>query len=148
MEHKNQYLAIEGDAKNWEEAITLCGKAIAKAGFADESFMKACIEREKEYPTGLPSEVPVAIPHSKVDGIKENCVCFLRLKEPVTFQRMDSEEESVETKAIFNLAIRDGNQHLEFLQTLMQAVMNKEVVETCMTKELSEIPDYLQEKLG
>ena len=33
---------------------------------------------------------------------------------------------------------------LEFLQTLMQAVMNKEVVENCMTKELNEIPQYLQ----
>ncbi len=44
-------------------------------------FMNACIEREKEYPTGLPSEVPVAIPHSKVEGIKDNCVCFLRLKK-------------------------------------------------------------------
>ncbi|MFQ7422717.1 MAG: PTS sugar transporter subunit IIA [Anaerostipes sp.] len=41
--------------------------------------MNACIEREKEYPTGLPG-IPVAIPHSKVEGIKDNCVCFLRLK--------------------------------------------------------------------
>ena len=48
----------------------------------------------------------------------------------------------------FNLAIKDGDQHLEFLQTLMQAVMNKEVVENCMTKELNEIPQYLQEQLG
>lgn len=148
MEYKNYYLAIEGDAQNWEEAIMLCGKAIAQAGFADESFMRACIEREKEYPTGLPSEVPVAIPHSKVDGIKDNCVCFLRLKRPVIFQRMDSDEESIETKAVFNLAIKDGDQHLEFLQTLMQAVMDKEIVEYCMTKELSIIPGYLKEKLG
>ena len=35
-----------------------------------------------------------------------------------------------------------------FLQTLMQAVMNKEVVENCMTKELNKIPQYLQEQLG
>ena len=28
------------------------------------------------------------------------------------------------------------------------AVMNKEVVENCMTKELNEIPQYLQEQLG
>ena len=105
-------------------------------------------ECEKEYPTGLPSEVPVAIPHSKVEGIKDNCVCFLRLKNPVTFYRMDSDEESIETTAVFNLAIKDGDQHLEFLQTLMQAVMNKEVVENCMTKELNEIPQYLQEQLG
>ncbi len=51
---------------------------------------------------------------------------------------MDSDEESIETTAVFNLAIKDGDQHLEFLQTLMQAVMNKEVVENCMTKELNE----------
>lgn len=61
---------------------------------------------------------------------------------------MDSDEESIETTAVFNLAIKDGDQHLEFLQTLMQAVMNKEVVENCMTKELNKIPQYLQEQLG
>ena len=136
MGHTNHYLAIEGEAKDWEEAIRLCGQAIADAGYADETFMNACIE------------VPVAIPHSKVEGIKDNCVCFLRLKNPVTFYRMDSDEESIETTAVFNLAIKDGDQHLEFLQTLMQAVMNKEVVENCMTKELNEIPQYLQEQLG
>lgn len=73
MGHTNHYLAIEGEAKDWEEAIRLCGQAIADAGYADETFMNACIEREKEYPTGLPSEVPVAIPHSKVEGIKIEC---------------------------------------------------------------------------
>ena len=30
----------------------------------------------------------------------------------------------------------------------MQAVMNKEVVENCMTKKLDEIPEYLREQLG
>ena len=27
---------------------------------------------------------------------------------------MDSDEESIETTAVFNLAIKDGDQHLEF----------------------------------
>ena len=66
MGHTNHYLAIEGEAKDWEEAIRLCGQAIADAGYADETFMNACIEREKEYPTGLPIEVRVAIRHSKL----------------------------------------------------------------------------------
>lgn len=47
MGQTNHYLAIEGEAKDWEEAISLCGQAIAKAGYADKTFMKACIEREK-----------------------------------------------------------------------------------------------------
>lgn len=49
---------------------------------------------------------------------------------------MDSDEESIETTAVFNLAIKDGDQHLEFLQTLMQAVMNKEVVEKLHDKRI------------
>ena len=43
MGHTNHYLAIEGEAKDWEEAIRLCGQAIADAGYADETFMNACI---------------------------------------------------------------------------------------------------------
>lgn len=61
---------------------------------------------------------------------------------------LETEIEMAQYMAVFNLAIKDGDQHLEFLQTLMQAVMNKEVVENCMTKELNEIPQYLQEQLG
>ena len=40
MGQTNHYLAIEGEAKDWEEAISLCGQAIAKAGYADKTFMK------------------------------------------------------------------------------------------------------------
>ena len=46
-------------SKDWEEAIRLCGQAIADAGYADK-HLNACIEREKNIQTGLPSEVPVA----------------------------------------------------------------------------------------
>lgn len=148
MEQKNHYLAIEGEAKNWEEAIALCAKKMEESGFVDESFGRACIEREKDYPTGLPSEIPVAIPHCKVDGIKENCVCLLRLKEAIEFKRMDDDVESIQTKMVFNLAIKGGDAHLEFLQLLMQSVMDKEMMGICMEKEIDKIPEYLEKKLG
>lgn len=38
MGHTNHYLAIEGEAKDWEEAIRLCGQAIADAGYAERNF--------------------------------------------------------------------------------------------------------------
>lgn len=37
-----------------------------------------------------------------------------KIEKSVTFYRMDSDEESIETTAVFNLAIKDGDQHLEF----------------------------------
>ena len=50
-----KYLVIQGTANSSEEAITLCGEALHKAGIVGEDFGKACVEREKDYPTGLPT---------------------------------------------------------------------------------------------
>ena len=55
-----KYLVIQGTANSSEEAITLCGEALHKAGIVGEDFGKACVEREKDYPTGLPTEIPTA----------------------------------------------------------------------------------------
>lgn len=148
MGKKNIYLATEGSAKNWEEAITLCGNYMIKHGSVNKDFMEACIEREKEYPTGLPADIPVAIPHSKAAGIKENCVCFLRLDTPVRFYRMDDCDEYVDTKLIFNLAIKEADDHLEFLQKLMQFVLDVDTLKKCSTIPLEKIPDFLEKELG
>lgn len=148
MGKKNVYLATEGGADNWEQAITLCGEYMISQGSVNKDFMEACIEREKEYPTGLPADIPVAIPHSKAAGIKENCVCFLRLDKPVRFYRMDDSEEYVDTQLVFNLAIKEADDHLEFLQKLMQFVLDVDTLNKCSEIPLDEIPAFLEEELG
>ena len=42
-----KYLVIQGTANSSEEAITLCGEALHKAGIVGEDFGKACVERRK-----------------------------------------------------------------------------------------------------
>lgn len=148
MGKKNVYLATEGSADNWEQAITLCGEYMISQGSVNKDFMEACIEREKEYPTGLLADIPVAIPHSKAAGIKENCVCFLRLDKPVRFYRMDDSEEYVDTQLVFNLAIKEADDHLEFLQKLMQFVLDVDTLNKCSEIPLDEIPAFLEEELG
>ena len=117
-------------------------------GSVNQEFTDACIEREKEYPTGLPADIPVAIPHSKANGIQENCICFLRLDQPVRFYRMDDGDEFVDTKLVFNLAIKQADEHLEFLQKLMQFVLNKDIMEKCSSLPMDKIPKLLEEELG
>lgn len=148
MRAKNIYLAAEGSAKDWKEAILLCGEHMMDQGMINREFINACIEREREYPTGLPSDIPVAIPHSKVDGIYQNCICFLRLNHPVRFYRMDDSEEYVETRLIFNLAIQEADAHLEFLQRLMKLVLDKAILNQCERLPLEAIPSFLESELG
>ena len=130
-----KYLVIQGTANSSEEAITLCGEALHKAGIVGEDFGKACVEREKDYPTGLPTEIPTAIPHAKVES-------------PVVFRRLDDDTEQVETDLIFNLAIKDPNEHLQVLQRMMEFLNNKEVLLKCKELSNEETVAYLTEQLG
>ena len=143
-----KYLVIQGTANSSEEAITLCGEALHKAGVVGEDFSSACVEREKNFPTGLPTEIPTAIPHAKVEGIKENAICLLKLESPVVFRRLDDDTEQVDTDLIFNLAIKDPNEHLQVLQRMMEFLNNKEVLLECKELSNEETVAYLTEQLG
>ncbi len=147
MGAKTTYLAIEGHADNWEQAIRLCGEQLRKSGNVGPKFTEACLAREIDYPTGLPSEIPVAIPHGSSDDILENTVCFLRTDTPVRFTRMDDDEEYCDTQLIFNIAVKPGEDHLNFLQQLMGLVMDTEALKKCEELPLEEIPAYLEKQL-
>lgn len=142
-----RYIVIEGEAKTGEEAIRLCGNALVEHKYTDERFIEACIEREREFPTGLPGVIPVAIPHSKSDGIRETSVCVLRLHEPVQFYRMDDQEQAVAVRLIFNMAIKGTDDHLVFLQKLIGLVTNQEMVEQCQSLPIQNLSAYLEKKL-
>lgn len=140
--------AIEGCAKCDMDAIRLCATKLYDEGIVNDAFCGNCIEREKEFPTGLPSAIPVAMPHSAASGVNCDGICILRLAEPVSFRRMDDPDETVPACLVFNLAIADPKEHLAMLQNLMGVLMDEEKVEklrACALDELSLLLDeYLQ----
>lgn len=140
-------IGIQGDAKDWEEAIRLCGKALLENGYVDQAFVEGCVNREKEYPTGLPSTIPVAIPHFQSPGIKENSICVLRLNQPIMFYRMDSSDECIETNLIFNLAIKGSDNHLEYLQALMTFLMDEDKLRICVEQPMEEVLQLIKETI-
>lgn len=144
----NHYLVIEGDAADSSAAITLCANALQKQGLVGPLFGQKCIDREKEYPTGLPTEIPVAIPHCKDEETKGNSICFLKLRHPVTFHRMDDDRETIETRFIFNLAIADATEHLGVLQNLMGFLGDAEKLKMCMSLSGDALIAYLRNYIG
>lgn len=148
MSSKNVYLAVESSANNYEEAIRLCGKHMMEHGSIDQDFIEACVAREKEYPTGLPTDIPAAIPHCQSDAIKETCICFLRLDKPVRFNRLDDDEEYIEARLIFNLAIKAADDHMDFLQKLMNFVTSEGTLKQCSELPLDAIPAFIEKELS
>lgn len=142
-ENTSVFIAVEGQAKDWEDALRICGGALAAQGCIGADFTQACIERERKFPTGLPTTLPVAIPHAASDAVYQTAVCVLKLDQPVKFYRMDSAEESVDVKLVFNLAIQGHSAHLDFLQKLMGFVTDEQQLEKCMELAPDELAAYL-----
>lgn len=96
-------------------------------GYVETSFLEAIKKREKIFPTGLPiPNNPVAIPHCDEDNIKKSFISVCRLKSPIQFVEMGTEDSHLDVKIIFMLGLRahDGEQ-VELLQQLISSFMDE-----------------------
>lgn len=145
---KTKYIILRGSAVGWKDAILHCAQALERAGMVGPDFGKNCIEREEEYPTGLPTAVPVAIPHCRDETVTENAVCVLIPDSPVSFHRMDEEEETIPVEIIFTLALNDPDGHIDMLRNLAGLFKSKEKMEDFKKKSNEEMMRYLEKYIG
>lgn len=134
---------IEANVQSWNEAIELCCKKLHMEGIVEEAFYYACIEREEEFPTGLPAELGVAIPHADSKYVKKDGICFLRMANQVPFKRLDAPEQLVGVNYVINLATKNPNKHLEILQKVMAFVQDSKRLNRFLYLSLEELKQEL-----
>ena len=101
--------------------------------------------REAAYPTGLRTEpFAVAVPHADPDCVLKPCIAIARLEQPVEFEEMGNETQTVPVKYIFNLVLQKMEQQLELLQTVIGVFSNRELMERLETETS---PDKIAELL-
>lgn len=127
VEQELGIIGLETDSK--EHALQLLGSLLIKQGYVKEGFVESILNREKTYPTGLPTEpFGVAIPHTDGDMVHRSAVAFASLKDPVKFLMMGTDGKLVDVKLIFMLALKSPEDQLEILQKLMGLIQNPEMV--------------------
>ena len=136
---KENLIVIEQSAATWEDAIALCASALKERGLVDDGFLAACIDREKEFPTGLQTELGTAIPHTTANHVCDNAICVLKLPQPVDFCCMDDPDETVAVHYVFNLAVCDPQQQLHVLRTVMMLVQDGAFLRSCEKLSTDEI---------
>ncbi len=136
-------LVIESNPKSWEEAIEITYSTLYKAGYVKESFLQGCIEREKKYPTGLMTAIPVAVPHTDSVHIITPSICVMRLKEPVAFHNMEDPDSTVDAQFVFNMALESGNDQISMLQSIIKTAQDSEFLKEAKHQPL----DLIREKL-
>lgn len=134
---------IEGDAGNKEEALMLTFQKLYGEGCVENSFYEGCIQREKKFPTGLETEIPVAIPHTDSIHVKSPAVCVLKLKRPVAFSLMEDDSRQIKVDFVFNMALKSNDDQLGMLNKIIGTVQNGEFLQKAKTMFCEELEAVL-----
>lgn len=109
-------------AENWEEVLDELSHRLLAQGVVRDTFVEAVKQRERQYPTGLPTqEVGVAIPHADPQHVLVPAAALATLVKPVRFRLMENPEEEVDVELVIMLAVRDTKEHVGVLQRLVDA---------------------------
>jgi galactitol PTS system EIIA component len=119
-------------ARTDEAAIRKVARALRRAGYVTASYTAAVLAREREFPTGLPTEgAGVAIPHCDAGHVIRPTVACATLVHPVKFGLMAGEDgESVDVDIILMLAIQDPQEQLDVLKRVCTVVQDRELLVT------------------
>ncbi|WP_449621815.1 PTS mannitol transporter subunit IICBA [Robertmurraya sp. Marseille-Q9965] len=131
---------INKEFANKEEAIRFAGRALVDAGYVDESYIEAMIERDNMTSTYMGNDV--AIPHGTEDAKKavlKSGFTVLQIPNGVDF-------DGQKVRLVFGIAGKDGT-HLEILSGIAVTCSDMENIEKLVSaKSAQEIIDILGKK--
>ncbi len=116
-----ELVLFDVEALSKEDLIEQLAAVAEDAGYVTAGYAADVIEREKSYPTGLPTEVmKVAVPHAIVqDHVIKAGIVVGRLAHPVTFKEMSDGVRDVAVECAFMLIAKGDKHHLSVLQRLI-----------------------------
>lgn len=114
--------------------------------YVKESFFQGLVEREAQYPTGLPSfPFPVAIPHCNPEHVIKNSISIVRFEKPVMFYEMGKIDALLAVDFAFVLTL-DGKLQSPILKELMKIFMDKEVMKKLKDATADQILSLIREE--
>ncbi|ADD01802.1 MULTISPECIES: PTS sugar transporter subunit IIA [Thermoanaerobacter] len=117
------------EATNWQEVLKYLADNLLRKGYVNDSFYNAVVEREKKFPTGLPTgKINVAIPHTDPIHVIKDGIAVALLKQPVLFREMGKFEGEVACDIVFMLAIKNPDGQIKVLQNFMDIFMDSNLL--------------------
>lgn len=121
-------ILLDMDCATSDEVIrTLAGRFV-EAGVVKESFIEAVAHRETVFPTALPAEIPIAIPHTASEHVITPAVGIGVLRHPVEFCQMGTPDIKLMPELVFMLAIKDPKAQIGLLKQMMKLIQNGELL--------------------
>ena len=113
-------------AKTDSEVLAFLASEMYKKNYVKEEYIQAIQEREKEYPTGLPSTPPgIAIPHANYEMVNKTTLAIATLKDPVLFHNMEDNNEQLPIQIVIMMAIGEPHGQVEMLQKIVGIIQDE-----------------------
>ena len=128
------------------EALKFLSSKLYEKGYVKEGYQEAILEREKEYPTALPSvDIKIAIPHANHTLVNKAALAIGILKSPVEFSSMEDPDIKLNVQIIIMLALSEPHGHIEMLQKIVKLIKNPEILGAIInTSSIEEVMNELE----
>lgn len=125
-----ELIQLDWEVKDQNEFFDKMAEKLRGLGYVKDTYAQALKTREANYPTGLAVEpYPVAIPHAEREHIIKPFIAPTRLKTPIRWCEMGTDDVYHEIRFIFMLGFLGGNEHIELLQVLVENFQKPELME-------------------
>lgn len=118
---REELVLMNYKAKDAEDVLKSLANLLYQDGSVKESYFQAMYDREKAYPTGLPTEgIKVAIPHAEVEHVNYSAFAIATLPVPVKFGEMGAAPDSLlEVQIVMMLANADPEEQVKTLRKMV-----------------------------
>lgn len=136
--------------KIYQDAILASGGYLLEKNYITPEYITACIDREKDYPTGLliNSGIGIAIPHGNSQFVKSDSISLVRSSKGVIFGQMADASLKVTCQLIFNLALATSDQHLSILRRLVTLFQDESFVSKCQQFNCQQTEELITQQLN
>jgi len=121
---------IDVEAKSDTEIISILVEKLISRGLVKDSFKNAVLEREKTFPTGLPTMgIGIAIPHADSKYVNEPSFAIAKLKNPVSFSKMGGEpDEKVDVSLVILMGVREDKAQVKTIVKIIKMFSDEMIV--------------------
>ncbi len=135
--------------KTKEEVISLLGEKLKEKGYVKEDFIEGVLKREEVFPTGLPFEIPVALPHTDAKYCNKTAFSIATLETPVKFKEMGNPEKELDVKMVILLVLNEPESQVKWLQRLIKILQNTAFLKRLLScKNPDKIVELFQKELS
>lgn len=117
-----------------EELLTQLGTYAIEQGLAKEGFTEGLLNREKDFPTGIPAKTGIAIPHSEQEYTVKPTLVIVLLDAATEFRPMGG-GDMVPVETVFLLLLNKAEKQVEMLGSIVEFIQSEEKMEALRSAE-------------